>query len=176
MLNLPNKELWDCSIELEACIWLVTALDSFKLQGDTPEANMHGHSVNISNIYNFAWYDWVIFIDKPENYPVHYFELGHWLEPAIDVDNAMTYYILKVSREVVPCSSVFCLSREEDDLMVHSVLQNKFETQISYRLGLMAKPSDFPEVTLTPKYNYYKDGDEGIPDAAPASSPDWFWS
>ena len=66
--NIPKK-LWDHCLELESRIRPATTLPRFDLDHQTLEAKMHGMSSDISDICEFEFYEWVIFIDSQATFP-----------------------------------------------------------------------------------------------------------
>ena len=87
--NVPKK-LWDHCLELDSIICSATTLPSFDLEHQTPEAKMHGMYADISDICEFEFYEWVMFIDSQDTYPETKFHVGRWLGPAVDVRSALT--------------------------------------------------------------------------------------
>ena len=60
------------------------------LDGGLPETVMKGQASDISHIYEFSWYQWVMFSDGPVQYPADNLVLGRYLVPARDVGPAIT--------------------------------------------------------------------------------------
>ena len=72
-----SKCLWDHSLEIEALIRSNTSLDYPILDGEVPEMLMTGQAADISHIYEYAWFDWVMFRDGPHvSYPNDNIVLG----------------------------------------------------------------------------------------------------
>jgi hypothetical protein len=95
------KPLWADAIELEAYVWSHTAHDIYSLQGEVPETVMSGETVDISQVCEFAFYDWVMFCDEPVAFPDANPVIDRYLGPAIDVGPALTAKILKANGEAV---------------------------------------------------------------------------
>ena len=108
------KRLWDHCIELEAMIRLHTALEIYALQGQVPETLMTGQTVDISNICEYEWFQWVINYEPPLTYPDDKICIGRYLGPAIDVGTAVTYKILKPNGKYVCRSTVRPWTHAED--------------------------------------------------------------
>ena len=90
MLKQPTpKVLWDHCIELESRIRSCSALDIYQLDGEVPETKMMGYTADISNICEYEWYEWVMFIDAPAQFPDLKWSLGRYLGPSIDVGSAI---------------------------------------------------------------------------------------
>ena len=87
--NFPKK-LWDHYLELDSRIRSATTLPRFDLYHQTPEAKIHGMSSDISDIYEFEFYEWVMFNDSQATFPETKFHVGRWLGPAVDVESALT--------------------------------------------------------------------------------------
>ena len=56
---------------------------------------MLGSTVNISNLCQFGWFDWVMFRDSVSTFPDYTHILGRYLGPAIDVGSALSAKIIK---------------------------------------------------------------------------------
>ena len=76
------KKLWYHCLELEALICSNTALDIYMLYGEVPETVMKGQASDISHIWEFFCYQWVMFRDVHVQYPADNLVLGHYLGPA----------------------------------------------------------------------------------------------
>ena len=159
------KVLWDHCLELESRVRSCTAHDLYMLDGEVPETVMKGHTADISQICEFAWYEWVMFIDSPAQYPENREELGRYLGPAVDVGTALTAKILKANGEVVPRSTLRALSPEELANPVHQERRAQFDKSIVDALGRPSVPGDFPSENLMPELEYYEDDVDVMPDA-----------
>lgn len=163
------KKLWDHSLELEARIRSCTAHDLYKLNGEVPETVMTGQTADISIICEYQWYEWVMFIDAPAQFPNDRKALGRYLGPSIDVGPAMSAKILKANGEIVIRSTLRPLSLEERADELHKELRRKFDEAVVVKLGRPALLEDFPEDDLTPVFDAYDDDSE---DAKLPQSPD----
>ena len=83
------KVLWDHCIKLIALIWSHTAHTVYELQGEVPETIMTGQMVDISNICEYDWYEWVMFPDNTTSFPDDKLTLGRYLGPATDSRSAL---------------------------------------------------------------------------------------
>jgi hypothetical protein len=70
------KRLWDDCIIREAYVRSHTSLDIYGLEGQVPESNIKGETVDISTIAEYAWYEWVKFRDTATKVPVSKIQLG----------------------------------------------------------------------------------------------------
>ena len=60
--HAPNpKKLWDHCLELEAFVRLCTTV---------PETVMKGQPADISNICEYEWYQWVMYLEPDVQFPV----------------------------------------------------------------------------------------------------------
>ncbi len=78
-----------------------TALDIHELHGQVPNTVMTRQTPDISNLYEYEWFQWVMYYDPPRSYPDDKIQLGRYLGPAIDVSSSMTYKILRSNGEVI---------------------------------------------------------------------------
>ena len=90
------------------------ALDFYMLQGKVSEKVLLGGTSNISQFCEHGFYDWVMFRDKPIQYPGENTVLGRYLGPTIYVGPAMTTKIMKSNREVV-YRMTYCVLKEDDN-------------------------------------------------------------
>ena len=159
------KKLWDHCLELEAYIRSCTAHDLFRLGGEVPETLMKGSTADISPFCEYAWFEWVMYLDD-ESWPDEKLHLGRYLGPSVDVGTAMTAKILKSNGEVIPRSTLRRLNQDEIDSKVHAEMRTKFMQEINDKLGPAAIESDFPDEEITPEYQHWED-DPAFPKAPP---------
>ena len=156
------KCLWDHCIELQAYIRSCTSNGIYMTAGQTPETIMSGSTADISNICEFAWFDWVMFRDNVPTYPDDKLILGRYLGPATDVGSAMTMKILKQNGQVVYRSTVRHLTNEELGDEVHTKSRREFDQAIAESHGPAATVEDFPVEDLTPEYEDFDPGEINI--------------
>ena len=68
---------------METRIRSATTLHRIDLDHQTPEAKIHGMSADISDIYEFEFYEWVMFNESQATFPETKFHVGRWLGPDI---------------------------------------------------------------------------------------------
>jgi hypothetical protein len=104
------RVLWDHCIELEALIRSLTSNTVYMTNGKRPETIMTGSNADISHIYEFGWYDWVMFRDNVPTFPDVKLTLGQYLGPATDVGSALTAKILNsLTPKYVPAGTKLVL-------------------------------------------------------------------
>ena len=77
-----------------------TAHTAYELQGEVPETIMTDQTADISNICEYDWYEWVMFLDNVTSYPEDRRTLGRYLGPAIGVGSSLCYNILKADGNI----------------------------------------------------------------------------
>jgi hypothetical protein len=92
-----RRMMWDYCGQWAAAIRRRTALDLPTLNGMTPEESIHGRSVDISAYAQFGFYDFVWYIDNPQDAAMSRRKIGRWIGVAEDVGSSLTYLILPVS-------------------------------------------------------------------------------
>jgi hypothetical protein len=109
------KRLWDHCIKLKGLICSHTANDIYATGREVPETIMKGGTAGISQICEFAWYDWVMFRDTVNTiaFPDKRLTLGRYLGPATDVRLALTAKILKQNGQYVCLLTLRHLTLEE---------------------------------------------------------------
>ena len=88
---------WDYCVERRARINNLTANDAFRLHGSTPHTLTTGDEGDISNLCQYAWYEWCYFRDQTAAFPNNKEVLGRVLGPARGAGNEMAQWILKVN-------------------------------------------------------------------------------
>jgi hypothetical protein len=89
-----------------------TYLDIYGLEGQVPESNIKGETVDISTIAEYDWYEWVKFRDTAAKFPVSNIQLGRDVGASIDIGPATTRKILKQNGSVMYISSVRPLTHD----------------------------------------------------------------
>jgi hypothetical protein len=83
------RVFWDHCIKLEVLICSLTSNNIYMINGKVPETIMAGSITNISHIYEFGWYDWVMFRDDVSTFPDVKLTLGQYLGPVTNVGSAL---------------------------------------------------------------------------------------
>jgi hypothetical protein len=151
------KRLWGHCIKLEGLICSHTADDIFATGGEILETIMKGGTADISQICEFAWYDWIFFHDTVNMiaFPDDRLTLGRYLGPATDVGLAPTAKILKQNSQYVCHSTLRHLMLEETLCTVQIAVRAHFDNMITKPIGRKSVPGDFPAEDLTPEYEHY---------------------
>jgi hypothetical protein len=63
------KPFWANAIMLKAYVRLNMAHDIYSLQGEVPETVMSGKTLDTSQFFKFAFYDWLMFCNEPIAFP-----------------------------------------------------------------------------------------------------------
>lgn len=108
--------LWDHCIELAAMIRSHTALDMYSLLGETPSTKLFGETSDISHLCQFAWYQFVWYIDPVERTLPK--TLGRYLGPSNLVGDTMCSKVLTKTGFVIYRSSVFPVTESELNIVV----------------------------------------------------------
>ncbi len=143
------KHLWDPCIEFEGLIHSHTANYIYSTGGEIPETIMKGGTADISQICEFAWYDWVMFRDTVDTiaFPDDKLTLGRYLGPVTDIGLALMAKILKQNGQYVCCLILRHLTPEETLCMVQIAARSHFNKMIIKRIGHKSIPGDFPAKT-----------------------------
>ena len=129
------KPLWDYCLELQSRIRSHSALTIYDLDGLVPETKLMGSTADISNLCEFGWYQWVLFVDAPIDWPDDRWVLGRYLGPADDVGSMLTSNILKANGQVVCRTSVRHLTPDESKLEGWIKQKSVFDANILVKLG-----------------------------------------
>ena len=144
-----------------------TAHTAYELQGEVPETIMTGQTADISNICEYDWYEWIMFLDNKASYPDEKQTLGRYLGPAIDVGSSMCYKILKANKEIVFRTTVRPLTLVELADPCHIKMRTDFNTQIADCLGAAPTMTNFDPSDLTPDCIYYEDDESSYQEGSP---------
>ena len=128
--NSPLK-FWDYCAERRAKIHNVTPKDLFQLNGQTPIAATLGIQGDISNICQFAWYDWCYYREESDiQFPFQKRQLGRVLGPLKNEGNEMTQAVLTIKGTVIPRRSCTPLTVAEINSEVEIKKRDRFDEAI----------------------------------------------
>ena len=85
----------------------------FQLNGLNAHTYTMGEEGNISNIYQFQFYEWCYYYDSSDRFPHPCLVLGRVLGPSTGVGNEMAQWILKVNGRVISRRSALRLRTDE---------------------------------------------------------------
>ena len=119
--------LWDYCMEHKAKVNNVTAKDLFQLEGQTPHYSVTGEEADISNLCQFAFYDWCYFRDNTAKFPFPTSVLGRVLGPSDSAGNNMAQNILTVNGRVVPRQTCRPLTDDEISSDTEKNKRNAFD-------------------------------------------------
>ena len=96
------RRLWSDCLELESYIRSNTAHINYKLDGEVPETIMSGEMSNISQFCEFEWFEWVMFQDKIEAYPmITSGWVDRYLGLSIDMGHSLMENIIKKNGQIL---------------------------------------------------------------------------
>ena len=151
---------WDYCIERRACINNLTAKSNFKLHVSNAHTLMMQEEGDISNLCEFAWYEWCYFRDHTAAFPHQKEVLGHILGPAHGEGNEMCQWVLKANGKVMPRDTVQPLQTAEIHSPVQIKLHRDFDALIERIHGNAINP---PKPVVDIKENLEGDDvNEGI--------------
>ena len=150
---------WDYCVERRARINNLTAKQNFKLHGTTAYTATTGEEGDISNLCQYAWYDWCYFREQKANFPNNKELLGRVLGPARGEGNEMCQWVLKANGEVVPRRSLRPLTTAEIHSPVEVKKRKVFDELIERRWGTSISP---PKTVSdeSHEFEYYEDDEE----------------
>jgi hypothetical protein len=156
------KRCWDDCIIREAYVRSHTSLDIYGLEGQVPERKIKVETVDISNIAEYAWYEWIKLRDTEAKFPVSKIQLGRDLVAAIDIGPAMTRKIMKQNGSGMYRSSSRSLTQDEIQSPTEQKERQEFDMAIEERFGPAMNKDDFqddPDYAdfVTPTYDCYED-------------------
>ena len=147
---------WDYCVERRARINNLTAKDAFRLHGSTPHTITTGDEGDISNLCQYAWYEWCYFREQTEAFPNNKEVLGRLLGPARGAGNEMAQWILKSNGRVVPRRSLRPLNVDELHSPVEIKKREVFDELTKRRWGSAITPSNTQQQNVFEKYEDHK--------------------
>jgi hypothetical protein len=105
--------LWCYCIERRAKIINSVVSNNFRVQGQTPHSKMTGQPCDISDICEFAWFEWCLYHIEGRSYPYPSERLSRVLGPASHQGNAISQHVLIETMNVLPLQTLRCLTPSE---------------------------------------------------------------
>ena len=133
---------WDYCVERRTRINNLTAKNAFRLHGSTPHTLTTGDEGDITNLCQYAWYEWCYFRDQTAAFPNNKEVLGRVLGPARGSGNEMAQWTLKANGRVVPRRSLRPLKVDELHSPVEIKKREVFDELIKRRWGSPMTPSN----------------------------------
>jgi hypothetical protein len=128
--------LWDFCAQRRALIHNLTPRDLFQTAGMTPNEATFGTQGDISNLCNFAWYDWCYYREEnAHQFPHQKYLLGRVLGPSKNEGNEMAQNVLNHHGKIVPRRTIRRLTDEEVTNPTEIKKRNDFNERISSLLG-----------------------------------------
>ena len=136
-----------------------------------------GKTVDISNLCEFEWFEWVMYYSSTAQFSVSKKTMGCYLGPNIDIGSAMTYKILCPTGDYVSRSTVRAWNDKELANPVLMAERETFTAEAMSNLGPECTPTDFGASEITPEFPYCADDDdedgfEGTPDEILPPTPE----
>jgi hypothetical protein len=134
--------LWDRAFTFCSLTRSHTALNIHSLHGQVPAALLTGDTPDISALCEFAWYDWVWYLDPTSNRDgsMERKYLGRYCGPSYDVGDAMCSMILKSTGTLIARSSVLPLSSEDERSDAVKAKKEEFTASLKQALGSRYRP------------------------------------
>ncbi len=132
--NVPVR-LWCFALEYECQLLCLTASPIAKLQGRTSYEHVFGHTPDISEYIEFAFYDWVWYWDDSSTFPQERKLLGRWLGVAHKVGQGMCYYILNENAKIITRTTVSTIADDEQPTQELKEKQAFFTQSMDSKIG-----------------------------------------
>ncbi len=150
--------LWDYYAQYAAEIISLTASFLYTLHGRTPLEMVTRQTPDISEYLDFTWYEPLWHFEEA-GFPDECHITGFWLGVAHRVGQALCYWILTESSNVIACTTVQLVTPDElHSLLIQERIQ-EFDEKVRTKLGHAMEITD----DAHPKGNtFLQDVDEGI--------------
>ena len=143
---------WGYCVERRARINNLTAKNAFRLHGSTPHTLATGDEGDISNLCQYAWYEWCYFRDQTAAFHNTKEALGRVLGPARGAGNKIAQWILKGNGGVVLIRSLRPLKVDELHSPVEIKKRDVFDELIKRRWGSLTTPSNTQQQNVFEKH------------------------
>ena len=165
--------LWDYCAQYRARILNATSRPTcYALDGQVPWTRMTGQPMDISNLTEFKWYDWVYFRDHTSSFPHASEQLGRCLGPALNAGTAMSQWVMNRNGNVIPRQTLRKLTPSEISSEVEIGKRKEFDERIKNRHGDSINPPPIDKDKETVDFD--DDFDEDTPSMPEADSfPDY---
>jgi hypothetical protein len=161
MVNIGvPKRLWDDCLEHRAKVKSHTYHEHHELQDMVPQSKVIGQTVDISHLAEFAFYDWVFWLDSRPMFPEPEKTLGRYLGPSDHVGSQMTAKILRKNGVTRHVSTFKGLTAEDLADPRWKREMEEFDVSVARTLGDKIAPGDLPG-DETPEFEAYEDDEEG---------------
>jgi ribosomal protein L15 len=129
----PHR-LWDFCCKWSCDVRNKTSGTIFALENRTPFEATLGQTTDISSLAPFDFYDYVWYYDEVAQFPEPRRKVGRWLGEATNFGQAMCYWILSNTAQVIVRSSVQPIPEEShDDILRQEIAE--LNVKIQERLG-----------------------------------------
>jgi hypothetical protein len=132
---------WDYCTDRRARINNLVADDLFQLEGHNPHYHTTGGEGDISNLCQYSFYQWCVYLDHAAAFPDPREVLGRCLGPAKGKGNAMSQWILKVNGRVIPRRTVRPLNALEINSEICKEKRRDFDRVIHAKFGSAFEPT-----------------------------------
>lgn len=161
--NSPMR-LWCYCCERRASIMTLTASNLFQLQGQNPYMATLNEMGDISNLYQFGWYEWVYFRQHTAAFPYQKEVLGRCLGPTKNEGNEMCQWVLQQNGQIVHRRTLRRLRAVELSPSNTAKVNRRaaFDAEIKERLGdsiAIEKPTQRQSMDPMNNFEYEDDND-----------------
>jgi hypothetical protein len=150
-------------------IWWHNAHGIAALDERRPIEHYMGHTLNISALCTYSFYDYCWFGSSEEGFPDQQRVPGHWLGVSLDISGPLTYFVLPKSCWPIAGSSVTPVTPEELLESANKVMAEELDTFDKYLAAEVLLPHGGELVRV--KVTGRKLAADGMPVAAAHSNP-----
>ena len=127
---------WDYCLQRRVRINNVTISDNVKIRGTSPYTDIFQQEPDVSNLCQYAFYDWSYFRDQGEQFPFAKERLGRILGPAEGEGNEMCQWVLTDRATVVPRRTHIPLTIAKKNSSVVQKRQQMFDAITKRKHGM----------------------------------------
>jgi hypothetical protein len=159
------RRLWDYCVQCAAAKGRVTAHSLPSLAGRVSHEILSGHTLDISELIQFVWYEPIWFFDPNASFPYEKKCLGRWIGVAHDVGAPLCSWILSRTGQILARSSVISLSHDDRAMDSTQAILADLDQGINAKLGdhLPDRPTSRTapsDVIIIPKDIFQVDAEE----------------
>ena len=147
------RKLWDYCVEWCTKVLSSIAHEHYQLDGMTLKTKLTGQPTDISNLYEFGWYEWVQFSYDNNQFPEPHEHLGRCLGPAEHAGKVMSQWVMNKNGNVLPIQTLRKLRDDELLCKLNIKEREDFDANIQRRRGTsVSPPKEHVSVEVEPVY------------------------
>ena len=132
----------------------------------TSKTKLTGQHIDISNLCEFGWYEWVQFRYDNNQFPEPHVHLGRSLGPAEHAGKVMSQWAMNKNGNVLPIQTLRKLRDDELSCELDIKERESFDVNIQRRHGTsLSPPKEQIPIEVEPVYESRSESEQSMPEA-----------